>query len=376
MIWLFFVSVLFCVYTYALFPIWLHLRARSIVEEVRQPIVDYPSVSIVIAAHNEQANIDKKLSSLQSLDYPKDKLQIIFVSDGSTDETVEKLNLAQNTISNLHVEHYVPAAGKPTALNKGVECATGEVLVFMDARQAVSKNAIKALTERLIAPDVGAVSGELLLSNDDGMESANVGLYWRYEKWVRLNESKLYSTTGATGALYAIQKSDYLPHEPDVLLDDFDTPVSILAHGRRTVFEPDAQVFDIAESSASGEFRRKTRTLAGNFQSFERHRWLFNPRKNPVFLQFLSHKVFRLLVPYAMLAAFIASMLGSGLFLNVMFVLQLLFYGVGIANMAGVKGLDNKLFNFIKVFLQLNAAAVVGAYNYVTGGASVRWKAS
>lgn len=376
MIWLFLTSVLFCVYTYAIFPISLHLRARSVIDTPRQALTDYPTVSVVIAAHNEEANIEKKLSSLKLLDYPTDKLQFVFVSDGSTDETVKKLTVAQKTMSNLHVEHYLPASGKPTALNKGVECATGDVLVFMDARQSVSSNSIKALTERLMQSDIGAVSGELTLADDDGLESANVGLYWRYEKWVRLNESKLFSTTGATGALYAIRKSDFLPHQSDVLLDDFDTPVSILAKGLRTVFEPDAQIYDVAESSASGEFRRKTRTLAGNFQSFQRHRWLFSSRKNPVFLQFLSHKVFRLLVPYAMLVAFVASMLGSGLFLKVMLLLQVLFYGAGLANMAGVKGLDNKLFNFIKVFLQLNAAAVVGAYRFLTGGASVRWKQS
>ena len=163
---------------------------------------------------------------------------------------------------------------------------------------------------------------------------------------------------------------------PDVLLDDFDTPIATLRQGKRTVLEPEAKVFDVAESTASGEFKRKTRTLAGNFQSFMRNKWLFSPSKNPVFLQFLSHKVFRLLVPYAMLIAFVSAMLGSGLFLKVMFVLQVIFYAAGLASMAGVKALDNKLFNFIKVFLQLNAAAVAGAYRYLGGNANVRWKQS
>ena len=374
MIWLFWIAILFCVYTYVIFPVWLHVRASSVAEPTRLAMTNYPSVSIIIAAHNEEANIDIKLNSLKLLDYPTDKLQIIFVSDGSTDATVALLNTAQETMSHLTVEHYAPAAGKPTALNKGVELATGDVLVFMDARQAVSSNCVKALAERLQQPDIGAVSGELSLVGEDGMESDNVSLYWRYEKWIRLNESKLYSTTGATGALYAIRKSDFVPHQPNVLLDDFDTPVSILAKGLRTVFEPTALVYDKAESSASGEFRRKTRTLAGNFQSFRRNPWLFSPSKNPVYLQFLSHKVFRLLVPYAMLIALIASVLGSGLFLKTMLLLQVLFYGAGLANMMGVKGLDNKLFNFIKVFLQLNAAAVAGAYRFLTGGANVRWK--
>ena len=374
MIWLFWLAVLFCVYTYALFPLYLHLRATAVTPTPKTSLDDYPSVSVIVAAHNEEANIISKLQSLAALDYPAEKLEFVFVSDGSTDQTLELLRESQHQVAGLVFDHYEPAAGKPTALNRGVELASGDVLVFMDARQSVSANAIKLLTERLLVDGIGAVSGELSLADDDGVESAYVGLYWRYEKWIRQNESKLYSTTGATGALYAIRKSDYTPHKTDVLLDDFDTPVSILKRGGRTVFEPDAKVFDKAESSVKDEFRRKSRTLAGNYQSFMRHRWLFNPRKNPVFVQFLSHKVFRLFVPYAMLLAFIASMFGSGLFLKTMFVLQLLFYGVGLANMAGFKALDNKLFNFIKVFLQLNAAAVTGAVRYFRGNANVRWK--
>ncbi len=388
MIWLFWIAVLFCIYTYALFPLWLAIRAHSVPKQIRRPLDEYPAVSVIIAVHNEEANIPAKLASLNALDYPSHKLEIVFVSDGSTDQTVALLTDAKRTMDSLQFTHYAPAAGKPTAINKGVEMATGQVLVFMDARQSVSVNALKALTERLMATDdgtdigaeigaeIGAVSGELTLADDEGVESAYVGMYWRYEKWIRLNESKLFSTTGATGALYAIRKSDFQPHRADVLLDDFDTPISLLAQGKRTVFEPEARVYDKAEASVSGEFRRKSRTLAGNFQSFARHRWLFSPTKNPVFLQFLSHKVFRLMVPYAMLVALIASMLGTGWFLKLMFVLQIVFYAIGFANMAGVKALDNKIFNFIKVFLQLNVAAVVGGIRYFNGTASVRWKQS
>ena len=244
------------------------------------------------------------------------------------------------------------------------------------SRRAISANAIKALVERLSQKDIGVVSGELVLKSDNELESANVGLYWRYEKWIRQNESKLFSTTGATGALYAMYREHFHPHQSDVLLDDFDAPISVLRKGLRTVLESDAEVYDTAETSASGEFQRKARTLAGNFQSFSRNKWLFSPSANPVFLQFMSHKVFRLLVPYAMLIAFAASALGAGLFLKSMFFLQLAFYAMGLANMLGVPALNNKLFNFIKVFLQLNAAAVAGAIRYLTGNSNVRWKQS
>lgn len=374
MLALFLLSIFFSVYTFLIFPVVLHIRASGKTIPKRAALDEYPTVSVIMAVHNEQQYLQAKLECIATQDYPVGKLQIIVASDGSTDDTVNILSNARSAIPNLEYTHYEPPAGKPSALNRAISLATGEILVFMDARQLVSNNAVKVLVERLQQPGIGAVSGELILANSDGMESENVGLYWRYEKWIRTNESKLFSTTGATGALYAIRASAYAPHDADVLLDDFNTPVSILASGQRTVLEPDARVFDKAEQNVSGEYKRKVRTLAGNFQSFKRFPWLFSPRKNPVFLQFISHKVFRLLVPYAMIVAFLSSMLGQGVFLQTMFVAQLLFYGLGIANMAGLKMFNNKALNFISVFIQLNAAAVVGAYRFITGSANVRWR--
>jgi len=369
----------FCVYTYAVFPLFMHVLAKfKPVIKPRAPNL-WPSVSVVVALHNEEQNLYKKYSNLKQIDYPQDRMQFVLVSDGSTDNTWPMLQQFASVDSRVTAHHYAQAAGKPSALNVAITKATGKVIVFMDARQSVSRNAVKTLVAYLEDPSIGAVSGELVLSKpdtngDDVSDAANVGLYWRYEKWIRENESRLYSTTGATGALYAIRKSDYQPHKADVLLDDFDTPVKILKQGKRTVFAPDAKVFDVAEASSNNEFKRKVRTLAGNYQSFARQHWLLNPAKNPVWWQFVSHKVFRLLVPYAMLGAFVASILGSGLFLNTMLVLQLIFYGLGI--LAMLTNSKNSLLNFIKVFLQLNAAAVLGAYRFITGNASVRWKQS
>ena len=331
---------------------------------------ELPGVSIVIAAHDEVSRLPAKLCSLAALDYPRDRLQTLVVSDGSTDGTRELLERAASEDDSLTVIHYDEAAGKPTALNTGVAAARGEVLVFMDARQPVSPNAIRALVARLADPAVGAASGELVLAGSDG-EAASVGLYWRYEKWIRLAESRLFSTTGATGALYAIRRDQWVPHRSDVLLDDFETPVHLLRKGLRTVFEPAAQAFDEAESEARGEFRRKVRTLAGNYQSFRRHPWLFDPRQNPVWWQFLSHKVFRLLVPYALIGALVAAALGDTAFLRTMLILQLLFYAAGLAGLAGIRG---RVTGFVSTFLQLNAAAVIGAWRYLTGGSSVRWR--
>ncbi|MBX2839702.1 MAG: glycosyltransferase family 2 protein [Gammaproteobacteria bacterium] len=373
MLILFLLAVAFCVYTYAIFPLLLHYKARHRTEASLILPPDLPIVSIVIAAHNEESNLATKFKTISELSYPADRLEIVIVSDGSTDATVKMLEAQQKLDARFRYSHYEPAKGKPSALNCGVAMATGDYIVFMDARQRVSNDAIENLIAALQPDDVGAVSGELMLDASGG-ESNDVGLYWRYEKWIRLNESRLFSTTGATGALYAIARQDFEPHAEDVLLDDFNTPVSLLRHGKRTLFVPQAQVFDRAESDAGGEFHRKARTLAGNYQSFSRHLWLFAPTKNPVWWQFISHKVFRLLIPYALLIAFIASYVGNGWFLSLMFIVQLIFYVIGGLSMLNLITAENKLINFIKVFLSLNAAAVVGALRYFSGRAEVRWK--
>ena len=378
---LFLIAVFFCLYTYLVFPLLLHWRARRVSDASGGAVMSgdavrndrATSVSIVVAAHNEARNLPGKIASLDALDYPTELLECIFVSDGSSDETVRLLTEACAERPRWQLHHYETAAGKPTALNLGVAQASGDIIVFMDARQSVAPPAIRALVTRLADPGIGAVSGELVLHDDLGEEAGNVGLYWRYEKWIRDNESRLFSTTGATGALYAIRRSDYSPLPADTLLDDFDTPVTLLGKGKRTVLEPGAQIFDQAEADSTQEFRRKVRTLAGNFQSFARYPWLFDPRRNPVWWQFLSHKVCRLLVPYAMIVALLASFLGDTVFLRFMLICQLGFYGLGLL---GFLGMRNKITNVIKIFLQLNAAAVVGAWQSLSGRRAVRWKTS
>ncbi len=369
---LFWSSVVFVAYTYFVYPLLIWLLARFFpAREKDVPLPDpYPLVSIVIPVYNEGERVRRKLDNLHGLDYPGDRLEIIFVSDGSTDATVDILR----EYSDITVLAYAERQGKPTALNRALEKARGEIIVFTDARQTLEPNAVTALVKRLLRPGIGAVSGELCHLDAEGHVSANVGLYWRYEKWIRKAESRFHSTAGVTGALYAIYRRDFQPLMPDTLLDDFQTPVNILGKGKRVVLEEDARVYDVLQQDSAGERARKIRTLAGNFQSYVRNSWLFLPWRNPIFWQFISHKVFRLLVPYAMLTALVASLLAPGLFYQLAALAQILFYLLGGLTLFIPALSRNRICSFILVFLELNAAAVIGLARFASGRIQVRWQ--
>lgn len=374
MIILFVISAFFIVYTYALFPLVLHAKARG--KALPETVVpdQWPTVSIVIAAHNEAGNLKAKIASLEKLDYPAELLEWIIVSDGSTDNTHALLLQEFDGHAKRHVKHLESSLGKCGALNAGVAMASHDIILFMDARQPVSEDAVKKLIPFFAHEEVGAVSGELVLSENDSLEAANFGLYWRYEKWIRDNESRLFSTTGATGALYAIRRREFTPNALGTLLDDFNTPVELLKKGKRTLFVPGAYAFDKAADDVKQEFRRKVRNLAGNWQSFQTHPWLFNPGRNPVWWQFLSHKFFRLLVPYALISAFVSAALGQGAFLTFMFYLQVVFYAAAAASYANLPGTGNKVFNMIKIFIQLNAAAFVATARFFMSRKAISWR--
>lgn len=370
MIFLFLISIGFIAYTYALFPLLLHLRARS------QPVLNalvperWPSVSIVIPTCNEAHRLQARLDNMAALDYPASQLEWIIVSNGSTDGTENLLHTAFFGHPNRKYLHLPKPVGKSSAIAQGVALASGRIIVFMDARLPVSCNAVRKLVPYLLYPEVGAVSGELVLSDPTSLAAGNFGLYWRYEKWIRQNESRLYSTTGVTGALYAIRRKDFKANRNATLLDEFDTPVRLLKQGKRTLFVAGAIAHGKASDNIRQEFLQKVRNLAGNWQSFRAHPWLFNPSRNPVWWQFLSHKVFRLLAPYALITAFLSTLLGEGLFLDIMFAVQWIFYVLVAASYLHMPGTSNRLMNLFKVIVQLNAAALVATYQHIRGNIS------
>lgn len=369
----FWLAAAFIAYTYAGYPVlvWVMAQWRPHKDVDTASVRDWPSVCLIVPVFNEQHRVARKIANLRELDYPCERMRILFVSDGSTDET----NACIAREPGIGLIAYPERHGKPHALNTAVQQAEADILVFTDVRQEIASDALRYLVARLVLdPEVGAVSAELSHVDAQTHEEAHIGLYWRYEKWIRRAESRLASTVGVSGALYAIWRRDYVFLPEDALLDDFEIPMAILRHGRRVVLERRAMVYDVLQKNTSGERTRKVRTLTGNFQVFARHPWLFSPRANPVFFQFVSHKVFRLAVPYALVLVFVTSVLATGPVYVIAAAVQGICYIAALAGMMIPALREFRLVSFMVVFLELNWAAVLALKNFVTGDIHARWE--
>lgn len=367
---LFWFSLIFIVYTYLGYPLILFIWSRLFPKGVNKKYIE-PFVSVVVTAYNEEKNIKGRVENLLSQDYPHDKLEIIVVSDGSTNGTNDLINQLHNnlqpTTCNLQLITYTPRKGKPHALNLGVQEAKGEILVFTDARQQFEKNAIRELIANFSDPKVGCVSGELVFYEDsDSSIKTEMGTYWNYEKWIRKKEGEVGSVAGATGSIYAIRKELYRPLPDDILLDDVLIPMNIVLAGYRTVFDSKALAYDIVSKDMAQEKGRKIRTLAGNWQLIARYRTLLNPFKNPIFFQYISHKVLRLLVPFCLIGLFVAALFLRGVFYHL--VLMTLILGIILpyfeGNITRLSILE-KMSKLSRAFLSLNYFAFLGFFYFL-----------
>ena len=350
-------------YAYVGYALWLGLYVRFRRRPVKKGKFT-PSISIVIAARNEARNLPAKLENLRLLDYPPELLQVVIASDGSTDETADILRGAGQPVVPVILE---ASNGKAAALNEAVRHTTGEVLVFLDARQTVDRSAVAELASCFADPEVGAVSGELLLESSSGRSSDSaLGLYWKIEKVVRKLESASGSVVGVTGAIYAIRRELYTEIPAGTILDDVFVPMHVAQQGRRVIFEPGAIARDLIFKEKGKEFSRKVRTLTGNYQLLKLAPWLLTPG-NPLLFRFVSHKLLRLLVPLLLVMMMIASALVRTPFFWTIFWAQVAFYLLALLGTLSPGAKRLKPVAVANTFVMLNAAAALAFYNFVAG---------
>ncbi len=350
---LFFLSAIFLFYVLIGYPTMLALWSRFSVRPISKGFVPR-RISIVIPVRNGKQWIEGKIRSLLESDYPRELLDILFVSDGSTDGTEALVQACSDPRVRLLS---LPGGGKATAVTRGLERVSSEIIVLTDVRQPFDSQALRKLVACFADPSVGLVTGELVIREGTTREEFNTGLYWKYEKWIRKNLNRLDAMLGATGSIYAIRREAVAPIPADVLLDDVYLPFIAVSRGYRIYFEEQAKAYDLPTSLRS-EFRRKIRTQAGVYQIIRYFPSLLWPG-NRRFIHFFSHKFGRLLLPFAMILLFMSSFGLQQPWRTLALSCQMLFYLIALADPIVPEATHVKRFSaVIRAFTVLVAAAL------------------
>ncbi len=368
--WIFWMAAALIGYSYLGYPGWLWVKSKWSPRPVRRSH-DEPTVSAILVVRNEEAVVARKLDNLLALDYPAEKLEVVVVSDGSDGRTPAILGdyAARGRVKML----LKPAAqGKAAGVNDAVGMASGDLLLLTDARQQIEPQALRYLVENFGDPEVGAASGELMLGDPQtGEAGKGMGVYWRIEKRIRELESASGSVVGATGAIYCIRRSFFEPLPAGTILDDVLLPMQVVRQNARVIFDSRARAWDSPDLGDSREFNRKVRTLSGNYQLLQLAPWLMG-WSNPIRFEFISHKLSRLAVPFALMALLVASLFLPEPFYRAALIAQLVFYALSVIAIAGMRiGPLARIADPARTFVVLNCAAAVAFVNFVTGRKAV-----
>jgi biofilm PGA synthesis N-glycosyltransferase PgaC len=364
--WLFWISAVGIIYAYIGYSAWLWLRGKCAPRPVRRGMVE-PSVSAVMVVKNEEAVLAHKVENLLALEYPASKMEVVVVSDGSSDRTAAILKQF-GTDTRVRAVLKPVSEGKALGLNDAVRLASGEILLFTDARQTIEPSALRLLVENFADPAVGCASGELMLGDPSSGETGiGMGLYWRIEKKVREMESDSGSVVGATGAIYCARRDLFKALPAGTILDDVLIPMQVVRAGSRVIFDSRARAWDSPDLGGSREFSRKVRTLSGNYQLLQLAPWLLSSQ-NPIRFEFISHKLSRLVVPFALVVLLVTSLFLPQPLYRAALAAQLVFYALSVLAIFGLKiGPLSRIADAARTFVLLNSAAIVAFVNFVTG---------
>ena len=383
---LFWICLILCVYTYVGYGILLYLLVllKRLVKGKPQQMAlpadsQLPDVAFMVCAYNEQDVVEMKMQNIRELDYPKDKLHVIWVTDGSSDNTNEYLK----AYPDVKIVFSPERRGKTAALNHGISQVKSEITVMTDANTMVNREAIREIVRCMQDPQVACVAGEKrVLSRHEGEIAAEgEGLYWKYESTLKRLDSELYSAMGAAGELNAIRTKLYEPMPETALLDDFVMSMRMIEQGYKITYTSDAYAMEYGSANLEEESKRKRRIAAGGLQSSWWLRSMMNPFKNfVVAFQFVSHRVLRWsITPIAMMALIPLNvalvMMKAGTVYTIIWILQILFY---LAAFSGYqleqRGRKNKLLYVPYYFLFMNVNVFRGMHYLRTHQGGGTWE--
>jgi poly-beta-1,6-N-acetyl-D-glucosamine synthase len=382
----FWLSVALIVYVYVGYPVLIALLAH-LHKPLEYSANYFPTVTLIFAANNEEKVIARKLENTLSIDYPREKLQILVVDDGSTDRTAEIVN-SYNKLG-IELVGFLERRGKLAAMNDAIAAARGEIYLFSDADNFYTADSLKAAVKYFQNPSIGAVSGGRNVIGESALGEAE-GLYWKYEEFIKRQESRFGSCVAVAGDLLAVRQSLFVPSQIGIINDDFYLAMNILRQGYRLIYAPEARSYHPVADTEEGEVERRARMVAGRYQAIFSS-WHMLPLKNPAILwQIISHKYLRPLVPFAMIAAFVANLISltkvslingpdwlilADPYDRIFLFLQILFYGIALmGTKVKLRGMLGKLMYLPTFLVNSNMAALRGFYRYVSSNQTVVWK--
>jgi cellulose synthase/poly-beta-1,6-N-acetylglucosamine synthase-like glycosyltransferase len=374
---LFWLSASGVLYSYAGYPVIVFVlarlfgRRRSKLEASMN--AEVPSVSLIIAAHNEASVIEVRIRNALLMDYPKERLEIVVASDGSTDETATIACRFER--QGVRLIDNIARRGKATVLNSAVPSLSGEIVILSDANTLMDPQAARSLVRWFEDPQIGVVCGRLILN--DPVSGKNVdSLYWRYETFLKRNESRLGALLGSNGAIYAIRRNLFCPIPDQTIVDDFVIPLfSRLRFGCQIVYDERATAEEESAPDMSTEFERRARIGAGGWQAIGILWRLLNPARGWIAFTFFSHKVLRWLCPFFMLLMLTTNLLllGSPWYLQVLY-FQLALYMLAFAGARVSRTFPlGRILRLAHMFLTMNAALFVGFFRWVAGSQRGTW---
>ncbi|GIV29967.1 MAG: hypothetical protein KatS3mg028_1033 [Bacteroidia bacterium] len=341
-----------------------------------------PGVTLVIPAYNELAWIDGKMQNTFQIDYPKDKLKIIWITDGSddgSDEYIQKKYIDTQQERNIKVYHQRERKGKSAAINRVMNFVDTEIVVFCDANTLLNPDCIKNIVRHFEQTNVGCVAGEKRVLKDNTTAGEGESFYWKYESFVKKLNSELYSCVGAVGELVAFRKSLFKPIPEDTILDDFVISMQMAHNGYKIVYEPNAYAEESPSANEREEMKRKVRIASGAFQCLFRYPgWLNVCRHFILSFQYFSHKVSRwIIVPLALPLVLVFNILlffqyPENVFYSAFLFLQMCFYGIIIIQ--HYAQLPSKLFRIPYYVMLMNVAMYIGFWRYLTQQQSAAWE--
>lgn len=376
----FWLLVFIVFYSYVGYGIILYIiiRIKRIFSKHPSKNIKYlPNITLMVAAYNEEAYIRDKIENSIQLDYPSDKIQFLFVTDGSNDNTPDIVS----GYTQIQLLHQPQRQGKIMAVERAMPYVTGEITIFTDANTLLNKEALRNIVRHFSDETVGVVSGEKRILNRQADEAAGAGegFYWKYESKLKQWDDELYSVMGAAGELFAIRTKLYEPIPKDSLIEDFYMSFKIIQKGYRIAYEPDAYALEEPSASVKEELKRKVRIAAGGIQSIARLKALLNPfRYGVITFQYISHRVLRwTIAPLSLPLIFILNilLLHQGWFYQLFFTGQVLFYLLALAGLLlERKHIRLKILFIPYYFCMMNYAVFAGFLRYLKGSQSVLWE--